>query len=485
MSLALICYGGNTLHDYTPLLSELRMMSVAPGGFSQLRARFELPPPVARVPRPEFAVLSGRVAVMDGHHCCFTGEIIDAAHVMDKRGEGIEIVAQGGAGALADDPLDSTYTSTTAQAILLNQMSVRSAYLAIDNDTAEVLPTNPSTTFSPVFDGKTFEDVLHEVMDLLGDYVWGVWDHPTHKDAYGLPTWQLVAHPRDDTTPGWTASIGEVVAWRVAPSYTRAYNGVTIHYLDPKLGPKAVTVSDPRLGVGFAQGTAPFRFRRFRRDMGARSLTATQATALANQYLAEFENVANVISVTLGGVRNAQGLSVPLWRVRADTNIAIPELLPRAAVLPGVAGFVQGSNLFYIRQAEYIEKKGSAPQLDLLLDQIADFASADLTRQKYLEQLRLRSKKTSVAVQPGGLAMNGFFSVRWGAASGAGNVWGGDITFPAVFSSAPAAVTFTAISSSNVASGPTADNLTVWGCDVTVTASLAGAGYWIGTYSAL
>jgi hypothetical protein len=483
MALSLLC-AGTVLADVTAWAENLRVTSVAPGGFGQLQVRLALSSSRVRIPHPEFAVLSARVALMDGPICCFTGEVIEAAQVLDRQGEGVELVAQGGAGSLADDPLDTSYASATAQSILIDQLTRRSAYTPLDLDTSAILPANPAATFSPVFDGRTFEDVLHEVCDLLGDYVWGVWDHPTHRDRFGLPAWQLAAHPRDVTTPTYLASLGDVVAWRVAPAATRAYNGVTLHYLDPSNGPGSVSVTDPRLNMNLSQGTAPFRFRRFRRDMGNRVLTSVQATALANQYLASFENVSNVISVTLGAVRDAQGAPIPLWRVRADRNIAIPELLPRAASFAAIAGLLPGSNLFYIRQADYREQSNQAPTLTLLLDQVADFAEADLTRQRYEEILRQRSKRTAPTVAPAGLAVKGFWSVRWGSTSGAGNVWGGPLQFPAVFAATPSGVTFTALASSNVASGPTIDNLTMWGCDVSVTSAGSGAGYWVGTYVA-
>src|SRR5579875_1104556 len=399
---------GTALVDYTPYLDRLEVNTVAPGGFGSLRCVLRIPSARARIARPEFTVMNARIVVVDGRQCCWTGEVASAALTLDKDGEGVELVGQGGAGALADDPQDSSYSSQTAQAIIASELSRRSAYLAVDGDLSAVLPSAPAATFSPYYDGRTVEDILHELCDLLGDYVWGVWDHPLHRDGFGLPTWQLQVHQRDTTTVGYQAISADVLSWRVAQSAERMFNGVTVHYLDPTSGPGGVTVTDSRLSANLSQGTAPFRFRRFRRDMGQRSLTSSKATALANQYLASFQNPSNVIALDLAAVRDARGQKIPLHWVRADANVLVPELLPRASSFLAVPAPVGGTNLFYIRQTTYRQQSGRAPTLTLLLDQVADFAAADLTRMRYEEQLRQRSKRTALPVQPVGLTLRGF-----------------------------------------------------------------------------
>ncbi len=483
MTLTLLAMAGATLVDYSPYMESLQFSSVSPGGFGSLRARIVLPSSRARIARPELTVMNGRVVVMDGKDCRFTGEVYQAALFMDSSGEGIDLVAMGGGGALGDDPLDTSYTSQTAAQIIADQFSRRSAYLAVDQDQSAI--SLPATTFSPVFDGRSFEDVLHELCDLLGEYVWGVWDHPVHRDNFGLPTWQLQAHARDTTTLAYQALMSDVTSWRIAPSANRAFNVVTLHYLDPLAGPGSVTVQDSRLAANLSQNTAPFRARRFRRDEGNRALTAGQATAIANQYLSSFQNVQNVIAVTLHSVRNAQGIVVPLHRVRADGNIAIPELLPRAQNFPATPALQSGTNLFYIRQATYAEARNKAPQLVLYLDQIDNVAAADQARQRYEEQLRQRSKRQPPAVQPAGMPLTGYLSVRWGASSGAGNVWATAVQFPTICANVPTGLSFSVINSSNVSSGPTAQNFTRYGCEVKWTASAAGAGNWAGTYTTI
>lgn len=471
----------SALVDYTPWCEELEIASVSPGGCGHLRARLLLPAGRARLPHPEFAVLNGRVVAQDANGCVFAGEIHEATLALDDRGEAVELLALGGAAALGDDPLDSGYTTQTAQAIIADQFTRRSAYLALDGDQSAVLPSAPSATFSPIFDGRTFEDVLHELCDLLGDYMWSVWPHPVHRDALGLPTWQLQVHPRDVTTVNYRAASRDVVAWRIAPAAARAFNGVTLHYLDPTAGPGAVTVTDPRLNGSLSQGSAPFRFRRFRRDLGGRVLTAAQAATLAQQYLSSFQNIGNVITVQLASARSATGTPLPLWRVRADTNIAVPELLPRAATFPAIPAMQPGSNLFYIRTATYRERRGAAPTLTLQLDQVADFAAADLVRMRYEEQVRQRSRRTSPAVQPAGQTLKGAWSVLWGA-SPIGMAWGSAAAFASVLAAVPTSLTFTASTATN-ATGPVAANFSFWGCDVWVTATLATSGNWVGYYT--
>ncbi len=465
--------------DYTPNLESLRVTSISPGGCGALRARLRLPAGRARLPRPELAILNGHVTLLDGRDCLYAGEITEAALSLSGDGESLDIVAQGGANALNDDPQDSSYSSQTAQAIISSEFSKRSAYLAVDGDLSAVLPNAPTATFSPYYDGRTIEDILHELCDLLGDYTWGVWPHPTHRDGFGLPTWQLQVHQRDTATVGYLANLADVISWRIAPAATRAFNGVTLHYLDPTNGPGSITVTDSRLNGNLSQGSAPFRFRRFRRDMGQRSLTSSQATALANQYLASFQNVTNVIEVKLAAVRDARGAPLPLPRVRADANIAIPELLTRAGSFPAAPAMQPGTNLFYIRQATYAEGRDQLPTLTLLLDQVADFAAADLTRLHYEEQLRQRSRRTNRAVQPSGLALKGAWSTLF---TGAGQ-WGSSIQFPVVLAAAPTSITFIAQDSVNISSGPNAARLTVWGCEVYVDSTSSGNGWWIGLYT--
>ncbi len=120
--------------------------------------------------------------------------------------------------------------------------------------------------------------------------------------------------------------------------------------------------------------------------------------------------------------------------------------------------------------------------LTLLLDQVADYAAADLTRLRYAEQLRQRARRQPPPTQPVGLPLKGHWSISWGTTGVAGDVWGTAVQFPAVLSQPPTGLIFTTIAAQNVASGPLASHLTNWGGQVSVTTAANGGGYWVGTY---
>jgi hypothetical protein len=66
-----------------------------------------------------------------------------------------------------------TSAATTAQGILSAEFSRRSGYLALDSDLSAVLPDHPANTFTPVYDGFTLEEILHDLMGALGDGRYG------------------------------------------------------------------------------------------------------------------------------------------------------------------------------------------------------------------------------------------------------------------------------------------------------------------------
>ena len=88
-------------------------------------------------------------------------------------------------------------------------------------------------------------------------------------------------------------------------------------------------------------------------------------------------------------------------------------------------------------------------------------------------------------MQPAGLALTGFWSAHFGAGTLAGDVLGSAAQFPTILASTPSGLIFTSLASTNIAGGPIASNITMWGADVRVTAAANGAGYWIGTYQTL
>ncbi|MFI5274437.1 MAG: hypothetical protein ACHQ4H_15500, partial [Ktedonobacterales bacterium] len=322
------------VREYGEQIEALEVTSVAPGGFGDLACVLKLPD--ARLPRPELALFS-RVCLRDGLFTVFGGEWSDPAQVLDGGvGEYVLLSALGGGTALRDDPDDAAYnTATTAQAIIAAEFAKRATSLPLDQDQSAVLPAAPVSGFTPVYDGYNLEEILHDLMGALGDYVWTVYDHPRHTDAAGFPTWQLAAHPRDTNTTHYTASGADLAAWRVMPSAQRAYNVIEVAYVDPIAGPGVVTVADPRLAGDGSQGSAPFRRRKLRRNLDHLPLTGAQAATIASAWLATYRNPTNKVEVELRAVRDASGNPLPLHQVRADRNLFIPELAVRGQQLSG------------------------------------------------------------------------------------------------------------------------------------------------------
>lgn len=190
--------------EYGEQIEGLEVTTVAPGGFGDLACVLKLHD--ARQPRPELGLFS-RVCLRDGPFTVFSGEWSDPALVLDgAAGEYLLLSALGGGVALRDDPDDSSYASaTSAQGIIAAEFAKRSAFLALDADQSAVLPSAPANTFTPVYDGYTLEEILHDLMGALGDSIWTVYDHPSNTDQAGFPTWQLRAHPRDTTTTTYLA----------------------------------------------------------------------------------------------------------------------------------------------------------------------------------------------------------------------------------------------------------------------------------------
>ena len=475
---------------YPPLVSEygeqieaLEFTTVAPGGFGDLTCALKLPD--ARLPRPELAIFS-RVCLRDGLFTCFSGEWSDPALALDGvGGEYALLSALGGGVALRDDPDDSAYSgATSAQGIIAAEFSKRAAYLPIDPDQSAVLPTAPAATFTPVYDGYTLEEILHDLMGALGDYVWVVYEHPTHTDAAGYPTWQLRAHPRDTTTTTYLALGDDILAWRVMPSSQRAYNVVQVAYNDPIAGPGAITASDTRLNANGAQGAAPFRRRKLRRNLGALPLTGAQASAIANAWLATYSNPTNKVEIELRAVRDPRGVELPLHQVRADANLYVPELAVRGQLLS--SGPVAGVNQFWVAETTYRETANGDARLILQLDNYADHAATLVARLQIADEARARRRGVYRPVQSLGAQQTGYLSIRSPSAA-AGQQVGVGVSFVPTLSRAPTGLTFSALSSANVSGAPsvTPGSITPFGCEVTITAAATGAALWTGSYTTI
>jgi hypothetical protein len=462
--------------EYGEVCEALEFTTVAPGGFGDLACVVKLAD--ARLPRPELGLFA-RVCLRDGPITCFAGEWSDPASVLDaQRGEYLLLAALGGGVALRDDPDDSVYSAQTAQAIIAAEFARRSSYLAVDADQSLVLPNAPTQTFSPAYDGYHLEEVVHDLAFALGDYTWGVWDHGTHRDGAGFPTWQLQMHPRDTTTSHYTAQAADILGWRVAPSGQRAYNVVQVAYVDPTNGPATVTVSDPRLAAGGAQNLAPFRRRKLRRSLGAVPLTATQATAIATAWLQQYQNVTNKVEVELRAVRDAAGHALPLHQARADRNLYVPELAVRGPAL--TSGPTPGVNQFYIVETSYRETAAGDYRLILTLDNDADQAGHLLAQLKLSYDAAQRRRGSYRVVTSPGAPEVGYCGATL-ANQSAGATVGVAINFKTVLAKAPTSIVLTPSATSNAGTASAA-NLSVYGFTLQWTVPAAGATTWLGTY---
>ncbi len=476
------------VQEYGELVEALEFSTVAPGGFGDLAALVKLPD--ARIPRPELALFS-RVCLKDGLFTCFAGEWSDPAIVLDsQQGEHVLLSALGGGIALRDDPDESAYTSQTAQQIISAEFSKRSAYLAIDPDQSQVFPTNPATTFSPAYDGWHLEEILHDLCFDLGDFIWCVWDHPTSRDAAGFPTWQLQAHARDVQTTGYMALSDDILSWRVAPSAQRAFNVVEVAYVDVTGGPGKVSVADTRLLGSGAQGTAPFRRRKLRRSLGHVPLTSAQATTIAQAWLAAYENATNKVEVELRGIRDANGVPIPLHQARSDKNLYVPELGVRGTgpygtgplpVLASSGGGPQpATNQFYIVETIYRETAAGDVRLVLHLDNDVDRGGFLLAQLKLAFDAATRSRGKYRHVASPGAPEVGSCGATFSNVSAGGTV-AIQVNFKTVLAKAPTSVTVTVTGSSN-ASSIAAVNPTIYWFTLQWTAPAAGATSVIGTY---
>jgi hypothetical protein len=482
--IALYCYSPIaplSAVEYAEELENLNFSTVSPGGFGQLSADIKFND--TRLPRPELALFS-RVAVMDGKNCLFLGEITDPDLQYDDQTDQVTITALGIGNSLRDDPLTLSYTGQTAQQIVIDQLSRRSVYLPIDQDTTGIFPDNPSGVYSPVYSNVYMEEVVADVATLAGDYAWGVWAHPRNKDAFNFPTGQLLVHQRDTTTTTYMALDADIIKPDIQTSAERAYNVIEIWYNDPSQNPPIgkVTYTDPRLGTGGAQGTAPFRRRKYVRDLsGISTVTKAQAQAIANTYGALYQNPTNATTLQLRSIRDANGNPIPLKGVVADRNLFVPTLAPRATQLQQKV--VGGVNFFYIVSATYKEDNSGNVEVDLECDNFLESPDVRIARlQLKADQLSRLGSKTTGTVQAAGAAETGFCGVNSQVSVAASTVIATAVNFKTVMSNVPSAITFhTSVSNNNT--GPTATSITVYGFILTITATATALTDWFGTYT--
>jgi len=459
------------------LVEGILWSTIAPGGYGHLTMRFAVKD--ALLIPPELRIFA-QVAVMDGPFPVFLGRLDEPGIVSDTNGDYYDITAQGGATALKDEPRDFAYTTKTAQYIIGDQISVRSAYIAIDQDTSLILPNAPSATFSPAYNGKTIEDILNELITQLGDYTWEVWGHSTNVDVGYFPTWQLQVHIRDTATLAYGAWPEDIVSLNVRPTVDYSYNAVTLLYRDSATSvPTSVTVQDSRLNSNKSQGSAPFPYRLLRKDLGTLLLSSTQAATIANALLAQYQNTNYKIEVNLARLRDDAGMEVPLWQCRADKNIFIPQLAAVSTILPFT--FTQNSGLYYITETEYTES-GGTPNLKMTLNTFTDEAAFQIAQLQYQANLATTNKKVEAVLQAVGSPETGTCGCSAPSNAPASSVWEQGVNFKTTMTNVPSSITLTAVSSTNVTS-VTAANVTRTGFQFRMTINAAAAASWSGNYT--
>jgi hypothetical protein len=488
--------------EYTQQIDSLSFTTLSPGGYGQMSARLNVSF-MARW-RQEFALFS-RVAIVEPSGAAvWLGEIANPTYGMDTNGEYVSIAGLGIGNALRDDPLTLAYVSQTAQQIIKDQLSRRAAYLPIDQDTSAI-QADTNTTLSPVYQERTMEDVINDLVQLTGynpvlgqvtDYIWGVWAHPRNRDVAGFPTGQLCVHPRDVSTLSYIASLsqGDLTGYRVTPAAERAYNVTAVDYLDPTTGIAGTqTYTDPRLNGDGSQGSAPFRRRKYVRNLrGVQTATSADALNIANAYGPQMQNPSAKTVLTLGTARDPNGAEIPLWRVAADSNILVPEFATQAQTFgrlsqPGHTVFVTpptpaevGVSQFYIVQTTYSESKSSY-SVEVQCDNYADDGAVMVARlQEQADEKSRQGQQTTGIVQASGAGMRGRYG--WRFSNGvAGQSVGGDETFPAIAINAPTSLTLTSIASSNVGA-ISVSNITTLGATFSAGVNANGAGFASGTY---
>src|SRR5260221_1282777 len=332
-----------TVIDYSDLVEALSFTTTGPGGYGDLSCKLRVPNGRLLAQRPELALMA-RVAVMDGPIPAYLGRWSEPAVVLpDNDGDLVELTAQGCGDALKDDSTEASYSAQTALQILIDQLTStalgRDKTLSgkgnwFDADTSGILPDNPAAVFSEAYNGKSCHDVLNDLLAVLGDYTWAAWGHSgynlanvNHADALGFPTWQLNAHVRDTSTVAYIAYNVDEISHNIRPSTEDTYNAFTVLYRDSATGLSAsVTVTDSRLNVNKSQGTAPFPWRRLRKDHTGLQLTSAEATNIANQLAMDYKNGGAKIEVGVGTMHHPHGAFLPPLRAPPRRHIFLPEL---------------------------------------------------------------------------------------------------------------------------------------------------------------
>lgn len=479
--------------SYTDIAEGLSFTTVAPGGFGELSFQAKLKN--ARLWRQELQLFS-RVALVSRHGSWFLGEITDPELSMTNSEEYINISALGVGNCLRDDPANFSYLNATARGIMSDQFfgagTIRQTYnMPISLDLGQVFPDNPAATYTLSYAWRTVEDIFNDLCGLLGNYTWGVWDHPSVYDALNFHTGQMYAHAIDFSTVTYQATIAEkdIIGYSITPSAERAYNRVEVGYNEPSSGPPAfVSATDSRLNPSTGDiNLAPFRRRKYARDLAGNSAASSaNAQILANSLLSQYRDGGAKISLTLQAVRDyASGQYIPLHQVRADSNIYVPEFSLRSPNMTiGGSAFGQkyGVNVFYIVRTSYRESS-DGPQLELTCDNYINSGDTILARLQYLAERQARTgSRTTEQVQALGALIKGWANISFQASAGAQIYSLQGTSFRPILAAAPTSITWADVFKTNC-TGPSVNNITAYGFNAWVTSSAGGAGSYGGNFT--
>lgn len=476
---------GSTL-DLSAAVENLSFSTVSPGGFGTLTALLRLPR--LQAPAPALGLFA-RVVLQAGAGTPWLGELMDPDYGLSQaNGDYTQLSALGLGNALRDDPRNWSYSAQTAQQIAFAQLAYHTGGTnndltnVISPDNSQLFPDNPSRTISQVYAGRTFEEVLADVALLSGDYAWGTESDPTHRDLAGFPTGRVFARARNLQHVDYTARIGfgDVTALNLRPTATRAYNAVEIRYNNGTGGIASAVALDSRLNsFDLSQGSAPFRYRRYTRDMSSNSLiNSAIANSIASTYLNLFQNPTYTGTCTLRSVRDGNGAAIPLWQVRAGGNLFIPELAVQGQQLPKAP--TQNVNLFWITQTTYREASNGEQSLDLQLGYVPDDEGVQVARLQLASDALSRGRMVSSVVQALGASMYGPYGFEFSNAIG-GAQEGGAVAFPNQAYQAPTSLTLTNIANNNIGALSVTD-LTAVGAFIYGSVTATGSGYARGTY---
>lgn len=232
------------------------------------------------------------------------------------------------------------------------------------------------------------------------------------------------------------------------------------------------------------QGTAPFPYRHLRKDESGTHLSSTEASLIVQALLNQFLNGGLKITVVLHSLRDRFNHDVPLWQIKPDTNILMPELLQGLQALQGRTALptapTTNINLFYIDEATYDENNGQTPQLTLSCVTFRDLAYFQIARMQYHHVHQARATKLPHNTRAAGSREIGQSGMTFNNAV-AGSQVAVTVNFQTQMSAAPSSVTLTPIHNVNT-SAITVTDITNAGFTVQWTPTANGTSTYIFSY---